>query len=198
MGTWTAGQLIDAIDDVLGTLVSLGRDISEADADRPTGCPGWTIRDQFAHVAGLEQVLSGAPQPRVELPPLAHVTNEFDEYMERQVHIRRLLPLSAIVDEIAGLRRRRVSQLRAAAELGDPSVPGPFGERPLSQSLPIRVFDLWAHEQDIRRAIGLPVRQRCDAAAVALDRSLLGWTAGLAGKLDGTSAEVTIRVTGLD
>jgi uncharacterized protein (TIGR03083 family) len=188
--------LIDAIDDVLRTTVSLVRDIPERDADLPTGCPAWTVRDQVAHMAGLEQVLGGAPQPGIDLPPLDHVGTDFDAYMERQVHVRRQLPLSAIADELDGLRRRRSSQLRAAAEQGDPPVPGPFGDRPLSQSLPIRVFDLWAHEQDIRRAVGLPVRERCDAAAIALGRAILGWSTGLPKQLADLSADVTIRVTG--
>lgn len=196
MPDWTNDQLIDAIDDILRTTVSLARDIPEAEADRPTECPGWTVRDQLAHMVGLEQVLSGAPQPSIDLPPLDHVASEFDEYMERQIHIRRNLPLSAIADELDGLRPRRIAQLRVAAAKGDPDVPAPFGARPMSRSLPIRVFDLWVHEQDIRRAMDLPVRQQGDAAAVALDRALQGWTGGLPGKLDGVSGEVVIEVTG--
>ena len=29
-------------------------------------------------------------------------------------------------------------------------------EVPLSRFLPVRVFDVWAHEQDVRRATGVP------------------------------------------
>lgn len=199
MSGWTTDRMIEALDDVLRNTVSLGRDLAPSDADRETACPGWTVRDQFAHMAGLEQVLSGAPQPDIELPPLDHVRNEFDEYMERQVHVRRQLPLSAIVDEIAGLRPRRIAQLRSAAAEGDPPVAGPFGDRLLSQSLPIRVFDLWTHEQDIRRAVGLPVRQGCDAASISIDRVLSGWThglaSGLAEALGDVHADITVRVT---
>ena len=108
-------ELIDAVDDVLLTTLSLVRDLSEDDADLPTECPGWTVRDQLAHMVGLEQVLNGAPQSDIELPPLDHVRNEIDEYMERQVHIRRQLPMAAIAGELAGLRKRRLSSLRRPA-----------------------------------------------------------------------------------
>lgn len=191
----TNSDYIDAVDDVLLTTLSLARDLTEADADLPTDCPGWTVRDQLAHMVGLEQVLSGAPQPDVELPELAHVTSEIDVYMERQIHVRRRLPLSAIADELAGLRRRRVAELRLLAAEGDPAVKAPRGERPLSAALPVRAFDLWVHEQDIRRAVGLPVRTEGIAAEIALERSLMGWSAVLPKQL-GIDAEVVISVTG--
>ena len=191
----TIDAMIDAIDDVLLTTSSLARDLSEDDAELPTECPGWTVRDQLAHMVGLEQVLSGSPHPHIELPPLDHVSSEIDVYMEQQVHVRRLLALSAIADEMAGLRPRRISELRRLAADGDQMVAGPFGERLLSASLPIRVFDLWVHEQDIRRAVGLPVRTDCDAADVALERSLLGWSTALPKRL-AVDAELVISVTG--
>ena len=187
-------ELVAAVDDVLLQTLSLVRDLSEADAERPTDCPAWTVRDVLAHMVGLEQVLEGAPQPTIDLPPLDHLRNEFDEYMERQVHIRRQLPLAAIADELAGLRPRRLATLRSLAEQGDPVVEGPFGEQPLSRSLPIRVFDLWAHEQDIRRAVDLPVRDDCMAAEISLERALLGWRRAIP-KLFDRPATVTVRVT---
>ena len=196
MSTRTNTELVAAVNDVLMTTWSLARDLTEADAALPTDCPGWTVRDQLAHMVGLEQVLEGAPQPDVELPPLDYVKNDFAAMMERQVHIRRQLPLVAICDELDGLRRRRAETLAELVEQGDPDVEGPFGTRRLSQSLPIRVFDLWAHEQDIRRAVGLPVRDDCVAAEVALERALLGWSKGLGKQLDGVDASVTVDVTG--
>ena len=188
-------ELIDAVDDVLLTTLSLVRDLSEDDADLPTECPGWTVRDQLAHMVGLEQVLNGAPQSDIELPPLDHVRNEIDEYMERQVHIRRQLPMAAIADELAGLRRRRLSSLRRSAGEGDPEVAGVFGTRPLSKSLPTRVFDLWTHEQDIRRAVGLPVREACVAAELAVDLSLRNWSAALPKSPEGNDVTIEIAVS---
>jgi uncharacterized protein (TIGR03083 family) len=195
MSERTLFDLVDAVDDVLLTTLSLARDLTELDADLPTECPGWSVRDQLAHMTGLEQVLGGAPDPDFELPPLDHVSSDVDVYMERHVHVRRQLPLSAIADELAGLRPRRIAALRRLAGEGDPQVAGPFGERPLSVALPVRVFDLWAHEQDIRRAVGLPVRTECVAAEVALERSLLGWSMALPKRLE-VDAEIVVNVIG--
>ena len=189
----TNSELVDAVDDVLLQTLSLARDLSESDADLPTDCPGWTVRDVLAHMVGLEQVLQGAPQPAVELPPLDHVVNEFDEYMEQHVQIRRQLPLSAIADELAGLRSRRIPTLRSLAAQGDPDVPSPFRTQPMSKALPIRVFDLWAHEQDIRRAVGLPPRVDGVAAEISVERALLGWTHAIPKLLD-RPATVSIEV----
>ena len=65
----------------------------------------------------------------------------------------------------------------------------------MSVALPVRVFDLWAHEQDIRRALGLPIRTECVAAEVALERSLLGWSMALPKRLE-VDAELVVDVTG--
>ncbi|MEQ9161950.1 MAG: maleylpyruvate isomerase N-terminal domain-containing protein, partial [Ilumatobacter fluminis] len=58
-------HLVEAIDDVMLQTLSLARDLTEADADLPTDCPGWTVRDVLAHMVGVEAVLQGAPQPAV-------------------------------------------------------------------------------------------------------------------------------------
>ena len=196
MDTPNISALVDAFEDVLTSTLSLVRTIPEHDADLPTDCPGWTVRDQLSHMVGLEQILSGAPTPAVELPPLAHVVSEFDIFMEQAVHVRRGLPLSAIADELDGLLPRRLAQLREQAEQGDPLVSGPFGERPLSASMPIRVLDLWAHEQDIRRAIGLPPRITGPAADASIARTLAAWATVIPAKTPGTDGTLVIRVTG--
>ena len=196
MATSSPTDLIDAIEDVLQVTLDLARALDDADGERPTDCPGWTVKDQLSHMVGLEQVQNGAPAPTIELPPFDHVVNDFDIYMEKIVHIRRDLPLAAIADELAGLLPRRVARLRDLAAEGDPDVLGPFGMRPLSATLPIRVFDLWAHEQDIRRALGLPARTSGSAAEVALGRALMAWTATLPKKVTGVNGQLMIEVTG--
>ena len=189
-------DLVDGVEDVLSSTLSLARTITEEQGRLPTDCPGWTVKDNLAHMVGLEQVLNGAPEPDVELPPLDHVKKDFDAYMERHIHIRRGLPVSAIADELAGLLPRRIEGLRAAVAGGDPMVRGPFGESPLSQALPIRVFDLWAHEQDIRRALGMAARVDCLAAEIALDRSMLGWSRAIPKLLEGVDGVVEVARTG--
>jgi uncharacterized protein (TIGR03083 family) len=196
--TPTLSEHVDALEDVLRSTLDLARTLAETDGELPTDCPGWTVKDQLAHMVGLEQVLAGAPAPSVELPPLAHVTSDMAIHMEKIVHVRRGLPLAAIADELAGLLPRRLGQLRALVDQGDPEVIGPFGLRPLSASLPIRVFDLWAHEQDIRRALGRPPRVDCVAAQISLARTLTAWSSILSKSAGGVDGDLVVRVTAPD
>jgi len=188
--------LVDAIEEVFEATIELASHITQQQAGLPTECPGWTVQDQLAHMVGLEQVLAGAPEPNVDLGDLDHVDTEFDAFMEATVHIRRPLPFCAVADELTGFAPRRIAQLRELVEQGDPKVPGPFGERRLSAALPIRVFDLWAHEQDIRRAIGDAPRITGLAAEISMSRSLLGWTMGLAKAHKDVDGVVTIQLEG--
>ncbi len=178
--------LLEAIEEILLNTQRLLGDLElEVDGARPTDCPGWSVQDQVAHMVGLEQVLGGAPEPTIDLPPLAHVVSDLDAFMERTVHIRRPLPFVAVVDELTGMTPRRLAQYRGLVDQGDPEVRSPLGSlRPLSRVLPIRVFDLWVHEQDIRRAVGAPPRLVGVSSALVQDRILSAWqtrfAAGLA------------------
>jgi len=196
MPTHSNDELIDALDEVLATTESVARTLTEADGERPTDCPGWSVKDQVAHMVGLEQIIGGAPPPTIELPELSHVHGDVGRFMELSVHVRRGLPLVAVVDELAGMRPRRVADLRALAAGGaDPAVPGPFGERPLSAALPMRVFDLWAHEQDIRRAMGMEPRIDGISSAVSLGRVLAMWPRALPPAAEGIDGELVVEVT---
>ncbi len=192
----TNDDLVDAIEDVLTSTLELARTLTPEQGELPTGCPGWSVHDNVAHIVGLETVLSGTPDPEVELPDYPHLKTDVGRYMERHVELRRRLPLAAVADELAGLLPRRVGQLRALAAQGDPDIPGPFGLRPLSQSLPIRVFDLWAHEQDIRRAVGLEPRTVSAAGAISLRQALRGWSGGLPRSVQGIDGQLVVEVTG--
>ena len=189
-------SLIDAFEDVLTTTLHLVRGLTPQDAALATDCPGWTVHDQLSHMVGLEQVLAGSPPPTIVVPDLPHVHGDFGRMMEAISQVRRDLPLAAIADELAGLLPRRMQQLRDAAAQGDPDVMGPMGPRKLSASMPIRVFDLWAHEQDIRRALGRPARIDCAAARVALHRTLLAWEGVLTGAVGDLSGRLEVAVTG--
>ena len=122
-------DLVDGVEDVLSSTLSLARTITEEQGRLPTDCPGWTVKDNLAHMVGLEQVLNGAPEPDVELPPLDHVKKDFDAYMERHIHIRRGLPVSSIADELAGLLPRRIEGLRSTVAEGDAWCEGPSASR---------------------------------------------------------------------
>ncbi len=188
---------IDALEEVGAASIALARALSEAEAARATDCPGWSVQDHLAHMVGLEQVLDGAPVPQVELPPFDHVVNDIDAYMERPVHARRGLPMVNIADEFAGMLPRRLDRLRALASEGDPDMAGPFGApRPMSQGLPIRVFDLWTHEQDMRRAVGRPMRLDGVSGPIVAERVVSLLAGALPARAPDLDASLTFVVTG--
>jgi large subunit ribosomal protein L31 len=126
----------------------------------PTGCPGWDVHDQLAHIVGIERAMLGDPADEVELPDeLPHVRNAFGQQVEVAVAARRGRPPAELVAEARETFERRVRFLAAmdAATLGEP-LDGPGGMRfKASQMLRTRMFDMTCHEQDVRRAVGRPV-----------------------------------------
>jgi uncharacterized protein (TIGR03083 family) len=67
--------LIRAHGDVYTSLSALVEELDEDQWHRPTGCAGWDVKDQVAHVVSLEGLLAGDPYPSGhELPDdLQHV-----------------------------------------------------------------------------------------------------------------------------
>ncbi len=126
--------------------------------DRPTARAG-PVQDQVSHVVGLEQLLSGAVHPPIELPLLDHVVSELDAYMERPIQARRALPFIAVIDELNGMLPRRISQYRELIDQGDPETASPLGgTRPLSKALPAPGV------RPLGARAGHPAGARCRAA----------------------------------
>src|SRR5262249_37313770 len=118
--------------------------------------------------------------------------------LELPVDRRRDRPASAVLAEFAGMVDRRIPQLRELAASGaDPEVDSQiWGRRPLFRLLPVRIFDLWTHEQDIRRATGRPGGLDSPGAAASCRflTKALPFMVGRAGLPDG--AAVRFEVTG--
>lgn len=156
------GLLTDASDfqiayrDVLGDIDALAGQVSGADWGRPTGCPGWSLRDVFAHVCDLESILIGRPRPEHTVTrERPYVRNAPGEFMEIGVDARRSQPIADLVGELHGVVAERLRSLESLSEDDmERDAPGFFGATRLRSQLTIRVFDLWVHDQDIRRALG--------------------------------------------
>jgi uncharacterized protein (TIGR03083 family) len=143
----------EALRDVLAVAQSIGTE----EWTLPTACPGWSVREQVAHVLAVERQLSGEPAPpRLETYP-PHVRSPSGEHMESGIAALRDLSNAELVTRLAGTVEVRLGQL---TELGtDPAatVTGTLGTQvPLARFVPIRVLDLWTHEQDLRQALGRP------------------------------------------
>lgn len=144
----------------------------------PTDLPGWSVKDNVAHIAGEESLLLGEPEPEHELPPgLDHLRHELARAIEVLVDVRRPLPGDEVLREFRSVTARRLAELRTYDEAGlDEEVDFAGRLRPRRDQLGIRAFDCWTHEQDIRRALGHPGGIPSPGASIAFDRLLRSLT----------------------
>ncbi|SDD98068.1 maleylpyruvate isomerase family mycothiol-dependent enzyme [Streptomyces prasinopilosus] len=155
---------VEAISELVQPLV-------EADWNRRTPCPGWSVRDVVSHVIGLDCEMLGDPRPIHALPrDLFHVTDEHQRYMEIQVDVRRHHTAPEMTSELEYTIIRRNRQLRNESREPGRTVRGPLGsELTLEESMRRHAFDVWVHEQDLRAALGRPGNLDSPGAYVARD-----------------------------
>ncbi|MGP2439748.1 maleylpyruvate isomerase family mycothiol-dependent enzyme [Streptomyces sp. JW3] len=159
---WT--HSIEAISELVQPLV-------EAEWNRRTPCPGWSVRDVVSHVIGLDSEMLGDPRPIHTLPrDLFHVTNDHQRYMEMQVDVRRHHTAPEMTAELEYMIIRRNRQLRNESRDPGAKVRAPLGtELTLEESMRRHAFDVWVHEQDLRAALGRPGDLDSPGAHVARD-----------------------------
>ncbi|MCP3769420.1 MULTISPECIES: maleylpyruvate isomerase family mycothiol-dependent enzyme [Streptomyces] len=155
---------VEAISELVQPLV-------EADWNRRTPCPGWSVRDVVSHVIGLDCEMLGDPRPIHALPrDLFHVTDDHQRYMEIQVDVRRHHTAPEMTSELEYTIIRRNRQLRNDSREPGRTVRGPLGsELTLEESMRRHAFDVWVHEQDLRAALGRPGNLDSPGAHVARD-----------------------------
>ncbi|MHB1582931.1 MAG: maleylpyruvate isomerase family mycothiol-dependent enzyme [Acidimicrobiales bacterium] len=189
--------VVDALDEVWRSTADACRDLSDDDWDRATDCPGWTVRDNLSHLIGIERMLLGEPAPAFDGPMPGHVRNPIGESNEAWVAERRRRPGADVLAEFEEVTARRLGEL-AAMEPERFDVVGwsPVGQVPYREFMDIRVLDSWAHEQDVRRAVGRPGGRGGAGESVTLRRSAaaMGYVvAKKVGAPDGTSVAWEVR-----
>ncbi|MFE7562649.1 maleylpyruvate isomerase family mycothiol-dependent enzyme [Kitasatospora sp. NPDC057500] len=190
---WT--QSIEAISELVTPL-------PEGSWNRATECPGWSVRDIVSHVIAVESELLGDPRPIHSLPrDLRHVTTDAARYLELPVDKRRCHTALEMTSELEYTIIRRSRALRNAKQMPNEPVRWPAGQQsrdvPYHQLLRLRAFDVWVHEQDLRRALGTPGNLDSPAALITRDVLLEGLpkaVAHQAGAPAGTA--LVIDVTG--
>ena len=164
---------VDAWTQSIEAISELVQPLAEGEWNRRTDCPGWSVRDVVSHIIGIECELLGDPRPIHTLPrDLYHVTDETSRHMEVQVDVRRHHTAPEMTSELEYTLIRRSRQLRN--EKRGPEAEARHvlpGKDPvtLERLLQMRAFDVWVHEQDIRRALGAPGNLDSPAAHVARD-----------------------------
>lgn len=167
------GYLVEAWEQSIRSLSDVVSGLTEGQWNRATECPGWSIRDVVSHVIGVELELLGDPRPIHTLPSdLAHVRpgDEFSRYCEIPVDVRRCHTAAEMTGELSYVLMRRLRMLRDSETAPETEVRGMMGRStPYRHLLRSRAFDVWAHEQDIRRATGLPGNLDSPAAQISRD-----------------------------
>lgn len=151
-------QSIENLAALWASISELCADFDEAAWKTPTGCPGWTVQDNVAHLIDYESRALGRPAPAHSVVGEAgHVKNDIGRANEVGIDYRRSWPGEKVLDEFREVTASRLEQLRGLSDedLQQP-VDTPAGPGTAADMLVLRVMDTWSHEQDIRRAVGRP------------------------------------------
>ena len=150
-------QLVDNMEAVWRSIDALCASFSEAQWKTVTDCPGWSVQDQLSHLAGSEHGLLGRPRPDHTPPELPHIKNEIGANNEIVIDYRRSWTGAEVLADFREVTGERMKVLRAMGETDfDAAAQTPIGPGAQRDYLAIRIFDAWVHEQDIRRAVGVP------------------------------------------
>jgi uncharacterized protein (TIGR03083 family) len=148
-------ELIVKQEHVWDSIAALCTPFTERAWKTPTDCPGWSVQDQLAHIVGTESWLLGQPVPDHVPEDMSHVKNELGQWIEPWVDWRRPWAGAKVLEEFITVTRKRRRVLHAmSAEEFTRQFHTPIGPHTMRSLLPIRIFDNWVHEQDIRRAVG--------------------------------------------
>ncbi|MFJ8943995.1 maleylpyruvate isomerase family mycothiol-dependent enzyme [Streptomyces sp. NPDC102395] len=161
----------DAWTHSIEAISELVQPLAEADWNRRTPCPGWSVRDIVSHVIGLDCEMYGDPRPIHSLPrDLFHVATDLQRYFEVQVDVRRHHTAPEMTSELEYTIIRRNRQLRNESRAPEATVRGPLGtELTLERSMRDHAFNVWVHEQDLRAALGRPGNLDSPGAHIARD-----------------------------
>jgi uncharacterized protein (TIGR03083 family) len=147
----------------------------------PTECPGWDVKDQLSHLIGIERLLLGEAAPAWDGPFGEHVKTDFAAMNEPWVAVRRSQSGDAVLAEFNEVTARRLAVLDALDDEAWAKVGwSPVGDVPHARFMETRVFDSWAHEQDVRHALDRPGGTGNHASAFGLGQvqAAMGFVVG--------------------
>jgi uncharacterized protein (TIGR03083 family) len=139
-------------------LTELSLDLTPDQAATPVpACPGWTVKDVYAHLAGVAADVLAGNLEGVATPP----------WTARHVADRADRSLTEIVLEWSASGPKLEEALRAIGDEGTERI----------------VVDIWSHEQDVRGALAKPGSRDVPGLAFAVDRGLTRFGADWPGHL---------------
>lgn len=164
-------RLIELMNSAIDAVTVAFDGLSESQWSTQTDCPGWDVKDNLSHIVSTEAFLIGRAASSHQAPKFDYVKNPIGEMNENEIDARRSLPGASVYAEWLEVARDRKHQLATADEsYFDTPWVMPTGQGTLGEFLAIRVLDLWVHEQDVRRALGLPGHEGGPVAEHTIDR----------------------------
>lgn len=186
--TTSGPDLVEAFAECWSSMIGMAGQLTETDWVSPSLCPGWTCKDVLLHLTTAE--VGFAEWDDLSKPPTGRIRAAMADLRARSG--------AEVLDAFMRITAHRGEQLRAMSEddldRASWTAAGPGSYR---RYMEIRVFDHWAHEQDIRVPLGRPGHLEGRGARVSLDEAhlALGYLVGKrAAAPDGSS--VAIHVTG--
>ncbi|MFN0029229.1 MAG: maleylpyruvate isomerase family mycothiol-dependent enzyme [Acidimicrobiales bacterium] len=184
----TGPDIVTAFGECWTSWRELGRTLDEDAWASPALCPGWTCKDALIHLTAAETGFADwTPSPT---PPMEQIGVAIKSLRQRSG--------AEVLTAFEAITGRRSEQLATMGEDGLDAVGwSPAGIGPYRRYMEIRIFDTWAHEQDVRVPLGMPGHLEGRGPLVSLNEAhiafgyLVGKRAGLP---DGSS--VTVHVTG--
>jgi uncharacterized protein (TIGR03083 family) len=173
-------HLVEAWEQSARSIIGLGDGCSDADWERHSRCPGWTVKDLFSHTIGLERLLLGEPLPQHDPGAKEWIRNDFGKIMEIDVDLRRSRRGTDILEELREVidaRHALLSQADGSEEITFLEYTGPQ-----AKTFPRRITDVWMHEQDIRAALGKPGGMDSPGAHFVYDNMSFQLSRALSGK----------------
>jgi uncharacterized protein (TIGR03083 family) len=160
---------IDHLETTWRSIDELCSTLSDEEWLRPTGCPGWTVKDNIAHLIDYESRALGRPGPEHTPADVSHTKNAMGESNEVGVDYRRAKSGPEVLDEFREVTAARLAQLQAlTADDLKREIVTPAGPGTLADMLRLRMMDTWTHEQDMRRALNQPGNTEGPAAQEAV------------------------------
>jgi uncharacterized protein (TIGR03083 family) len=174
LNTLTDKDRVALLQQALSSVEELCAQLEQSDWDLPTDLPGWSVKDNLSHLVSYESAAIGRPHAPAELDvsKYGYLTDPFQVANEREVELRRGRSGAEVLAEYREVIEDRVASLASLDQSGTVAPnETPLGlTLPWRTFLPIRISDVFYHEQDMRRATGKPGHLSGDVARMVFER----------------------------
>lgn len=169
--THTPTATIHALIHTFESLSNLLASLSESQWKMQSQLPGWTVQDNVSHITGTERLQLGHIETTHVAVDLTNTHNPIGQMNEHHVDLRRSWLGAEVLAEYETIASERITQLLSADEAyWQQEVSTPMGPGTFASFLDIRLLDIWTHEQDIRRTVGLPGNRGTPEAVHTIQR----------------------------